>query len=80
MLFTMEYSCFNQICLVFVAYNKVKICHNNIFKYVCQMTGWGSISQQFVLNVPNFDVTRHRFTLSLHKRSIFSENDVINIT
>ena len=39
------------------------------------MTGRGSISQQFVVhNVPKFDVTRRRFTLSLFVRTIFNEN------
>ena len=61
-----------------VTHNKVKICHNNAFRHVCQMYGRGSISRQFVHhNVPNFDAIRRRCIYSVFKRFMFSENDLI---
>ena len=64
---------FNQ-----VSYRKVKVCHNNIFRFVCNCHGRGSISMNFVnLNVPNLDVIRRKLTLSLLKRLITSVNELL---
>ena len=66
------------VLLVRVTHSKVKICHDNAFRHVCQMCGRGSIFRQFVHhNVPNFDVIRRRCIYSVFKRFMFSENDLI---
>ena len=64
---------FNQ-----VSYRQVKVCHNNIFRFVCNCYGRGSISSHLVnLNVPNLDVVRRKLTFSLLKRLTTSVNELL---
>ena len=59
-------------------YKKVKVCHNNIFRFVCKCDRRDSISRQFVsFNVPNLDVIRRTIIYNLFKRVFASENELI---
>ncbi len=59
-------------------YKSVKVCHNNVFRFVCKCDRRDSISRQFVyFNVPNLDVIRRRLVYGLLKRVFASENELV---
>ena len=59
-------------------YKSVKVCHNNIFRFVCKCNRGDSISRQFVyFNVPNLDVLRRKLIYNLLKRVFGSENELV---
>lgn len=59
-------------------YRKVKVSHNNVFRFIVKCDRRGSISRQFVLHsVNNFDVIRRKLVYSLYKRILTSSNKLI---
>ena len=60
------------------SYSSVNVCHNNVFRSVCQISGRGSISRQFIVrNIPNFDVIQRKCAYSLFRRFNQSDNDLV---
>ena len=60
------------------SYQKVKISHNKVFRFISNCDRQDSISRQFVcFNVPNCDVIRRKAIFSLYKRILCSRNELI---
>ena len=64
---------YNHNCI-----KKLKVCHNNVFRYFFKVDRRESISQHFAnFNMPNFNVIRRKLVFSLYKRVFSSQNQLI---
>jgi len=57
---------------------KLKVCHNNVFRYFFKVDRRESISRHFAnFNLPNFNVIRRKLVFSIYKRIFSSQNQLI---
>ena len=58
---------------------RIKVCHNNVLRFLIKARAGDSISHHFVSrNLPNFDVLRRKLVYSMFKRVQDSNNILIS--